>query len=108
MSEKIQCLKNTEWLARLSEARGGLSNTLYAMYSGLTGGITTDPALMMIPADDHLPQRGDEGIVAQTIPAIHAAGAGGDLDEVHSGPSGWTGGRSVHSAMLARPIMTTG
>jgi branched-chain amino acid aminotransferase len=29
------------------------------MYSGLTGGITTDPALMSIPADDHLPQRGD-------------------------------------------------
>jgi len=59
MSEKIQSLKNTEWLARLSEARSGLSNTLYAMYSGLTGGITTDPVLMMIPADDHLPQRGD-------------------------------------------------
>lgn len=32
---------------------------LYAMYSGLTGGITVDPALMSIPADDHLPQRGD-------------------------------------------------
>ncbi|MEI7850753.1 MAG: aminotransferase class IV [Kiritimatiellales bacterium] len=59
MSEKVQSLKNTEWLARLSETRSGLSNTLYAMYSGLTGGITTDPALMMIPADDHLPQRGD-------------------------------------------------
>jgi branched-chain amino acid aminotransferase len=59
MFEKIKCLKNAEWLARLSEARGTLSNTLYAMYSGLTGGITTNPALMMIPADDHLPQRGD-------------------------------------------------
>lgn len=59
MSEKIQCLKNTEWLARLSETREALSKTLYAMYSGLTGGITVDPALMMIPADDHLPQRGD-------------------------------------------------
>jgi branched-chain amino acid aminotransferase len=57
--KNIQCLKNSEWLARLSQARGGLSSTLYAMYSGLTGGITTDPALMMIPADDHLPQRGD-------------------------------------------------
>jgi len=59
MSEEIQCLKNTEWLTRLSETRGSLLSTLYAMYSGLTSGITTDPALMMIPADDHLPQRGD-------------------------------------------------
>jgi branched-subunit amino acid aminotransferase/4-amino-4-deoxychorismate lyase len=55
----FQTLENGEWLARLSAARGGLSDTLYAMYSGLTGGITTDPALMSIPADDHLPQRGD-------------------------------------------------
>lgn len=57
--EKLHTLKNSEWLVRLSEARGSLSTTLYAMYSGLTGGITTDPVLMMIPADDHLPQRGD-------------------------------------------------
>jgi branched-subunit amino acid aminotransferase/4-amino-4-deoxychorismate lyase len=54
-----QPLKNAEWLARLSKSRNGLSNSLYAMYSGLTDGITTDPALMTIPADDHLPQRGD-------------------------------------------------
>lgn len=57
--KKFQCLENGEWLARLSEARGALSSSLYAMYSSLTGGITTDPALMCIPADDHLPQRGD-------------------------------------------------
>ncbi|MFA7257564.1 MAG: aminotransferase class IV, partial [Kiritimatiellales bacterium] len=59
MNRKFQCLENSEWLARLTEARGSLSDTLYAMYSSLTGGMTTDPALMMIPADDHLPQRGD-------------------------------------------------
>ncbi|NOU35358.1 MAG: peptidase [Kiritimatiellaceae bacterium] len=59
MIEKIHCLENPEWLARLDKTRNGLSTTLYAMYSGLTGGITVDPSLMMIPADDHLPQRGD-------------------------------------------------
>jgi branched-chain amino acid aminotransferase len=59
LMEKFRTLENSEWLARLSEARGSLSATLYAMYSGLTGGITVDPALMSIPADDHLPQRGD-------------------------------------------------
>ena len=57
--KKFHCLENGEWLARLSKTRGSLSSTLYSMYSGLTGGITTDPVLMMIPADDHLPQRGD-------------------------------------------------
>jgi branched-chain amino acid aminotransferase len=57
--KKLPILKNSEWLSRLSETRGSLSNILYAMYSGLTGGITVDPALMSIPADDHLPQRGD-------------------------------------------------
>jgi branched-chain amino acid aminotransferase len=57
--KNIQCFENSEWLARLGAAREALSNTLYAMYSGLTGGITTDPALMAVPADDHLPQRGD-------------------------------------------------
>ncbi len=52
-------MENEEWLARLSAARGGLSDVLYAMYSSLTGGITTDPALMSVPADDHLTHRGD-------------------------------------------------
>ncbi len=57
--KKFRILTNSEWLARLGEERAGASNTLYAMYSGLTGGITVDPVLMNIPADDHLPQRGD-------------------------------------------------
>ncbi len=57
--KKVTHLKNDEWLERLKEARSGLSGTLYAMYSSLTDGITVDPTLMCIPADDHLPQRGD-------------------------------------------------
>lgn len=57
--KNIQTLESGEWLAQLSAARRSASNTLYALYSGLTGAITTDPALMMIPVDDHLPQRGD-------------------------------------------------
>lgn len=31
----------------------------YAMYSGWLNGIVTDPALMLIPADDHMVHRGD-------------------------------------------------
>lgn len=59
MTKKFQTLENEEWLARTAAARSGLSELLYAMYSSLTGGITTDPALMVIPADDHLAHRGD-------------------------------------------------
>ncbi|MGE4489118.1 MAG: aminotransferase class IV [Kiritimatiellales bacterium] len=57
--KKFQCLENTDWLARLQAARAGMGDLLYAMYSGLTGGITTNPELMSLPVDDHLPQRGD-------------------------------------------------
>lgn len=57
--KNVQRLENSEWLSRISAARNGTGDTFYAMYSGLTGGITTDPALMMIPADDHLAHRGD-------------------------------------------------
>jgi len=57
--KKFHCLENEEWLERLAAKRGGLSNTLYAMYSGLTNGITIDPSLMSVPADDHLTHRGD-------------------------------------------------
>jgi len=57
--KKFQTLENEEWLTRLSAARDGLSGLLFAMYSSLTDGITTDPTLMSIPTDDHLTHRGD-------------------------------------------------
>lgn len=56
---KTPTLNNTEWQTRLSDVRSELCERLYAMYSSLTGGITTDPALMTVPADDHLTHRGD-------------------------------------------------
>jgi len=57
--KRIPYLKNLEWNERLATARCGLAETLYAMYSSLTSGITTDPALMNVPVDDHLTHRGD-------------------------------------------------
>lgn len=57
--KKFQPLENNEWLRRLNSAHTGKAPLLYAMYSSLTDGITTNPALMSIPVDDHLPQRGD-------------------------------------------------
>lgn len=52
-------LTDAEWMARLTAVRQPLTDELYAMYSGLTGGITVNPALMTVPADDHLTHRGD-------------------------------------------------
>lgn len=43
----------------MQAARAGLTDRLYALYSSLTKGITTDPALMTVPLDDHLVHRGD-------------------------------------------------
>jgi branched-chain amino acid aminotransferase len=65
----VQQLDPSEWLARLTMVRRPLADSLYAMYSSLTGGITTDPALMSIPADDHLPQRGDG--VFESLKCLH-------------------------------------
>ncbi len=59
MNQTFQTLENREWLQRLGDVRDRRSETLYAMYSSLTGGITTDPALMNVPVDDHLTHRGD-------------------------------------------------
>jgi branched-chain amino acid aminotransferase len=43
----------------------------YAMFSTLLGGIVTDPALMFVPADDHLVHRGDG--VFETILCVEGA-----------------------------------
>jgi branched-chain amino acid aminotransferase len=59
VKSKTPILEQADWLAKLAEARSGLRGEFYAMYSSVTGGITTDPALMSVPADDHLVHRGD-------------------------------------------------
>lgn len=59
MTKTFQCLENAEWQSRLAAARAGFVDRLYAMYSSLTGGITTDPVWMTVPVDDHLTHRGD-------------------------------------------------
>lgn len=45
-----------DWAA--ASGRGQLSADFFAMYSSVTGKITTDPALMTIPIDDHAVVRG--------------------------------------------------
>ena len=43
----------------LRAGRAALPGRYYAMYSSYLDGIVTEPALMMVPADDHLVHRGD-------------------------------------------------
>jgi 4-amino-4-deoxychorismate lyase len=45
-------------LARLRDAAQAKSAKFFAMYSSLVGGIVTDPALMVLPLDDHMVHRG--------------------------------------------------
>ncbi len=45
-------------MARLQQAVHGNATTFYAMYSSVLGGIVTDPALMVLPLDDHMVHRG--------------------------------------------------
>ena len=54
----IQVLTADDVLARFKELRSRQPVNYYAFYSSQLGGIVTDPALMVIPFDDHMVHRG--------------------------------------------------
>jgi 4-amino-4-deoxychorismate lyase len=56
--QKIPVLDSNVLIARLRDAARAKSGKLFAMYSSLVGGIITDPALMVLPLDDHMVHRG--------------------------------------------------
>src|ERR1043166_2358469 len=45
-------------IQRLQAGVDAKSQNFYAMYSSVLGGIVTDPALMVLPLDDHMVHRG--------------------------------------------------
>jgi 4-amino-4-deoxychorismate lyase len=47
-----------EAMSRLRQAVHAKAANFYAMYSSVLGGIVTDPALMVLPLDDHMVHRG--------------------------------------------------
>ena len=59
MSEKVATLSFDAIVDRLLQMRKPYQHNYRAMYSTWYGGIITDPALMMVPVDDHLVHRGD-------------------------------------------------
>ena len=48
-----------EFAGLAEELRRPFHDSYYAMYSSVYGGVVTEPALMMVPADDHIVHRGD-------------------------------------------------
>ncbi|HXG53226.1 MAG TPA: aminotransferase class IV [candidate division Zixibacteria bacterium] len=54
----VPIFTSAEALARFSRAVHPRSGNFYAMYSSVLGGIVTDPALMLVPLDDHMVHRG--------------------------------------------------
>ncbi|VVB16371.1 unnamed protein product [Arabis nemorensis] len=55
-SSNVPVLSSYEVVGRLRLAREG--KAFLAMYSSVVGGITTDPAAMVLPLDDHMVHRG--------------------------------------------------
>lgn len=50
---------DSDWPALASSLRRTFQDGYFAMYSSVYGGIVTNPALMLIPVDDHVVHRGD-------------------------------------------------
>lgn len=48
-------------MGRLRAALPATSHDFRSFYSSLAGGIVTDPALMILPIDDHMVHRGHAG-----------------------------------------------
>ncbi len=55
---KTPVLSSDRAFARLREAVHANAINFYAMYSSVLGGIITDPAVMVLPLDDHMVHRG--------------------------------------------------
>src|SRR5918992_5410926 len=55
---KIPVFTSDQAIANLQRAFHGKAANFYAMYSSILGGIVTDPALMVLPLDDHMVHRG--------------------------------------------------
>lgn len=66
----MRVFNEQEWFEAVRRPRPWHSQ-YYAMYSSVLGGIVTNPALMVVPADDHLVHRGDG--VFETLKAVEGA-----------------------------------
>ena len=56
--ESIPLLNSDQGFTALRRTVHAKTANFYAMYSSVLGGIVTDPALMVLPLDDHMVHRG--------------------------------------------------
>jgi 4-amino-4-deoxychorismate lyase len=57
-TKKTRIFTTNEAIARLGQVVHSKAVNFYSMYSSVLGGIVTDPALMVLPLDDHMVHRG--------------------------------------------------
>jgi 4-amino-4-deoxychorismate lyase len=57
-AKKTRTFTTNEAISRLSQVIHPKAANFYSMYSSVLGGIVTDPALMVLPLDDHMVHRG--------------------------------------------------
>jgi hypothetical protein len=57
-AKKTRTFTTNEAISRLSQVVHSKAVNFYSMYSSVLGGIVTDPALMVLPLDDHMVHRG--------------------------------------------------
>lgn len=57
-AKKTRTFTTDEAISRLRQAVHSKAANFYSMYSSVLGGIVTDPALMVLPLDDHMVHRG--------------------------------------------------
>jgi branched-chain amino acid aminotransferase len=106
--QPVPLLDERRWIEghRARRDGAGAGAAPYAMYSSVAGGITTDPALMSVPVDDHLVHRGDG--VFETIKCVDGAFYGLDrhLDRLQRSAAGIglavpCGRDALHQAVVA-------
>lgn len=68
-TKKTRIFTTDEAIARLGQVVHSKAANFYSMYSSVLGGIVTDPALMILPLDDHMVHRGHA--VFDTATLIH-------------------------------------
>lgn len=95
MSIVIRRLSFDEVVDHLLSLKETYHKNYLAMYSSWYGGIITDPALMMVPIDDHLVHRGDGVFEAFKSVGLSVYGLERHLDRIE---------RSAQGSSLALPM----
>ena len=107
MTEPVPVLSFDQVLDRLLVLRRPYHADYLAMYSSWYGGIITDPALMMVPVDDHLVHRGDGIFEALKCVAWHVYALNRHLDRLDRSALSSALNLPMPRAELVRTVLAT-